>query len=73
MTSPLRVTWVNSLCRNELQACLGNFDLDIIGTAQEMRRRWAQFINQDYRPEVVTQLLVLQSSGASTGDDKGVG
>ncbi|KAI9575482.1 hypothetical protein GQX74_009748 [Glossina fuscipes] len=69
MTSPLRVTWVNSLRRNELQACLGNFDLDIIGTAQEMRRRWAQFINQDYKPEVVTQLLRKQHNPANYHGD----
>uniref|UniRef100_A0A1A9VDC5 Retrotrans_gag domain-containing protein n=1 Tax=Glossina austeni TaxID=7395 RepID=A0A1A9VDC5_GLOAU len=29
MTSPLPVTWVNSLRRDELQVCLGEFDLDI--------------------------------------------
>uniref|UniRef100_A0A1B0GE65 Uncharacterized protein n=1 Tax=Glossina morsitans morsitans TaxID=37546 RepID=A0A1B0GE65_GLOMM len=29
MTSPLRVTWMNSLRRDALQACLGEFDLDI--------------------------------------------
>uniref|UniRef100_A0A1B0AXY6 Uncharacterized protein n=1 Tax=Glossina palpalis gambiensis TaxID=67801 RepID=A0A1B0AXY6_9MUSC len=39
MTSPLHVTWVNSLRRDELQACLGVFDLDITGTVHEMRRR----------------------------------
>uniref|UniRef100_A0A1A9V8G0 Uncharacterized protein n=1 Tax=Glossina austeni TaxID=7395 RepID=A0A1A9V8G0_GLOAU len=60
MTSPLRVTWVNSLRRDQLQACLGEFDLDITGTIRKMRRRWAQFINQDHKPEVVTRLLELQ-------------
>ncbi|KAI9581836.1 hypothetical protein GQX74_010153 [Glossina fuscipes] len=53
MKSTLRLTWVNFLRRDELQACLGEFDLDIAGTVQEMRRRWAQFINQDHRPDVV--------------------
>uniref|UniRef100_A0A1B0ACR2 Retrotrans_gag domain-containing protein n=1 Tax=Glossina pallidipes TaxID=7398 RepID=A0A1B0ACR2_GLOPL len=61
MTSPLRMTWVNSLRRDELHACLGEFDLDITDTVQEMRRRWAQFINQDHKPEVVTTLLELQT------------
>uniref|UniRef100_A0A1A9UFE6 CCHC-type domain-containing protein n=1 Tax=Glossina austeni TaxID=7395 RepID=A0A1A9UFE6_GLOAU len=61
MTSPLRVTWMNSLRRDELQACLGEFDLDITGTFQEMRRRYAQFVNQDHKPEVVTRLLELQT------------
>uniref|UniRef100_A0A1B0ALD4 Uncharacterized protein n=1 Tax=Glossina palpalis gambiensis TaxID=67801 RepID=A0A1B0ALD4_9MUSC len=59
MTSPLRVTWLKSLRRDELQACLGEIDLDISGTVQEMRRRWAQFINQHHKPEVVTRLLEL--------------
>uniref|UniRef100_A0A1B0BYQ8 Uncharacterized protein n=1 Tax=Glossina palpalis gambiensis TaxID=67801 RepID=A0A1B0BYQ8_9MUSC len=58
MTSLPRVTWVNFLRRDELQAC---FDLDITGTVQEIRRRWAQFINQDHQPKVVTQLLELQT------------
>uniref|UniRef100_A0A1A9ZN01 Uncharacterized protein n=1 Tax=Glossina pallidipes TaxID=7398 RepID=A0A1A9ZN01_GLOPL len=39
MTSPLRVIWVNSLCRDELQACLGEYDLDITGTLQKMKKR----------------------------------
>uniref|UniRef100_A0A1A9VH05 Uncharacterized protein n=1 Tax=Glossina austeni TaxID=7395 RepID=A0A1A9VH05_GLOAU len=61
MTPPLRVTWANFLHRDELQACLKEFDFDITRTVQEMRRRWAQFINQDHKPEVVTWLLQLQT------------
>uniref|UniRef100_A0A1B0BSQ4 Uncharacterized protein n=1 Tax=Glossina palpalis gambiensis TaxID=67801 RepID=A0A1B0BSQ4_9MUSC len=61
MTSTLRVTWVNSLRRNDLQACLGEFDLDITGTLQEVRRRWSQFIHQDHKLEVTTRLLELQT------------
>lgn len=60
MTSTSRVTWVNFLRRDHLQACLGEFDLDITGMVQEMRRRWAQFMNQDHKPEVVARLLELQ-------------
>uniref|UniRef100_A0A1B0BSI8 Retrotransposon gag domain-containing protein n=1 Tax=Glossina palpalis gambiensis TaxID=67801 RepID=A0A1B0BSI8_9MUSC len=55
------IAWGNSLRRDELQTCLKEFYLDITGTVQEMRRRWAQFINQDHKPEVVTRLLELQT------------
>uniref|UniRef100_A0A1A9UNL1 Uncharacterized protein n=1 Tax=Glossina austeni TaxID=7395 RepID=A0A1A9UNL1_GLOAU len=61
MTSLVRITWVNSLRRGTLQACLGDFDLDITDTVQEKRRRWAQFITQDHKPEVATRLLELQT------------
>uniref|UniRef100_A0A1B0ACH6 Uncharacterized protein n=1 Tax=Glossina pallidipes TaxID=7398 RepID=A0A1B0ACH6_GLOPL len=61
MTSPLRVTWVQSLRGDELQTCLGEFDLDITGSVQEIRWRWAQFITEAHKPEVVTRLLELHT------------
>uniref|UniRef100_A0A1A9ZUR6 Uncharacterized protein n=1 Tax=Glossina pallidipes TaxID=7398 RepID=A0A1A9ZUR6_GLOPL len=61
MTSTLCVSLVNSLRGDEVQGCLGEFDFDITGSIQEMRRRRAQFINKDRKPEVVARLLELQT------------
>uniref|UniRef100_A0A1A9UYJ3 Uncharacterized protein n=1 Tax=Glossina austeni TaxID=7395 RepID=A0A1A9UYJ3_GLOAU len=61
MTSPLGVNWAISLRQDEFQACLGEFVLDTIGSVQKIRRRWAQFMNKDHQPEVVTRLLELQT------------
>lgn len=57
----LRASWAYSLKRDELVSYLKEFNLDVSGTVEELRKRWAKFLGLDHESEELERLLEIQS------------
>ena len=57
----VRTSWAYTLRRDELVQYLEEFNLDVSGTVEEMRRRFATFISSEHKEKVLARLEELEN------------
>ena len=69
MTKLLKTTWIHSLRREQLLAIAEEFQLDIEGTVEDIRRRFLHMVTTTTHDEKVQKRLAeidLEETGAET-------